>query len=863
MQHNHDAITILGTRGSGKTSFLLSLNQNFKDNKHIEILKIIDPTLIEEKGHIFLTIIASVAETVETHLKDREINAPKNAIHERSEWKNRMMDLAAGLPGLDGIGKDNTEGWQDPEFVMDTGLVAVRAAKNLAVNFDLFLQASLKILGKQAFLIFFDDIDVNAKKGIDVLETVRKYLVTRRVITVISGDLALYMLVIRNKKWENFGTTLLKCEGELLEKMPSFNNKVAELTAQYLLKVMQPAYRIHLMTLLQKKNTGTVKDILISTDGELNGEAVDITSFYHGLYNSLGVCSKTQLEVFTTYMLGLPVRTQIQFCLLCKNIKEDKAINTEAISDVFIADLAESRVDISLVNHTPKYYCSIALELLLRRHKLLDLYQMEPTTTDGSLNGSIMALWMLYSWYTKSGKSFLIFDYFIKVAYIRNLLSIIPYRGIEEGRETGRLPDIEDLCEVGDVFNDGVLRDVTSAIQSYVLGAQQRKGVLGPISPFFTRLYGLKSIAKTTRSDTIDAVFDKRTKAESILAYMPCYNSTYAYKNQSRVMFSIYVLLGAIGELIKRHEIVEPSEKELQEALKQLSQFRSYIIPDFRDGGNTSQDEGTSIEEADDLPEPEPDDNDRTDVQLAGRAHHWMAVKKDLVASTHLLGKMLTRFYYAMNNIADAASRVKEIKLGQLFHYQVTAFMNAVLVEDVTENADIRSLNINNTRLSDVIFLGNLQKVVKMTEDQLKKLNLSKWLLSCPLLHAYLRWDDNDKRRLALRKQLETFCGDYRHPESFESSIAHELDAVGILSLRVKEAGTPELLKDYDELIRYLRDRKTARSWFNSNKNPAVIDKWNSSIIQKEGTVFGTGLPAVAEIEKFREYLKNNKEKWK
>lgn len=49
----HDTITVFGTRGSGKTSFLLNLLENLDSNKEIAVLPIIDPTLIEEKGHVF------------------------------------------------------------------------------------------------------------------------------------------------------------------------------------------------------------------------------------------------------------------------------------------------------------------------------------------------------------------------------------------------------------------------------------------------------------------------------------------------------------------------------------------------------------------------------------------------------------------------------------------------------------------------------------------------------------------------------------------------------------------------------------------------------------------------------------------
>ncbi len=46
----NDTITIFGSRGSGKTSFLMSVLKNYEKNDDVEVIELIDPTLIEEKG---------------------------------------------------------------------------------------------------------------------------------------------------------------------------------------------------------------------------------------------------------------------------------------------------------------------------------------------------------------------------------------------------------------------------------------------------------------------------------------------------------------------------------------------------------------------------------------------------------------------------------------------------------------------------------------------------------------------------------------------------------------------------------------------------------------------------------------------
>ena len=54
----YETISVLGERGAGKTSFLMSLRDVYKEKEKVSLLPLIDPTLFEEKGHLFLLIIS-------------------------------------------------------------------------------------------------------------------------------------------------------------------------------------------------------------------------------------------------------------------------------------------------------------------------------------------------------------------------------------------------------------------------------------------------------------------------------------------------------------------------------------------------------------------------------------------------------------------------------------------------------------------------------------------------------------------------------------------------------------------------------------------------------------------------------------
>jgi hypothetical protein len=870
-RYSHHTITVLGTRGSGKTSFLLSLQRNFVDNEKLQVLGMIDPTLVEEKGHIFLNIIALISELVDKKLEEDEMRASKNVQPSRREWREQMLKLAAGLPGIDGIGKDNMDGWQDPEFVMDTGLRAVTSANNLATDLEHFMELSLSILGKQAFLLFFDDIDVDAKKGLSVLETIRKYLTTVKLITVLSGDLKLYSVLIRQKKWTGFGKEMIQYEGGKPARMSFFNDMITDLTTQYLLKVIQPKYRLHLSTLQEKKlfQKGLKVNIIIGNEGKQ--DQYEIEGLYKKIFEEFGVGSALQQEVYVTFMMGLPFRSQIQF-LLCMNTKN---INNELISDVFLAELLDKDVDVNLANHTPKYLCWIILKLLLNEYKLLDLYQLQPTTTDTSMNAALLALWMLLARYIER-YSFLIFDYFIKIAFVRNVLTVIPYRDEKERNRALLTPSIQELCEIGDVHNDGVLRDVTSAMQAYILGALENAGNFNSITPFYIQLLALESVVKKGNKDRIDVVFARANKAACTLANIPCISGAYLHKNESRTMYSIHVLIGTIGEIIKRYEVVtaDDAETEILDALKTLSQLRSYPVPNFKnnlglaparseEAGGTGEDERKQSRE---------EDKDTSDVELAKLVLDWIGARSNCRYSAHLLGKIYTRSYYAINNIANAVGKKDGIKLGQLFHYQVTAFMNAALVEDATENLEGSSLNINNARLSDSIFTGNLKRIVEL-KDKSEKMTISRWLLGCPLLIGYLKRIDEPFER-----NLKTFCGTSLDIRSFGYSIADKLNEVSISSQnedkkdgrqkrrgRIYEpiAGSPALLQDRPRLISLLKKNKIPKRWFVNIRNKVQLNYRNESILAVASSIFGTGRNGIDNIDAFREFLRKNRDAWK
>lgn len=723
-----DTISILGSRGSGKTSFLLSLLAEYEKNDNVEVLKIIDPTSIEEKGHIFLTIISLIEEAVSKKLNLKECTPDDSKYHQKKEWKDKLRKLADGLPSMDGVGSNFEHAdWQDAEFIMDRGLKSVKAATKLEDNFNELVKFALKILGheKKVFMLALDDIDVDFRKGWPVLETIRKYLTSPQLIVILSGDLKLYSKAIRKQQWKNFGKALLINEAERLKKMNVYNDLVTEMESQYMQKVIKPENRIHLTTLLEKVTTYSseikiyVFRNLFNEKNENNGR-IEIQSYYNEVLSYFGIRNPYQAEAYTSYLLSLPIRTQIQFL---------SGLNSKCsdITDAFLSDLYENEVDIDLAKHLPKMLDVVILKLLLKKNIITDAHQLQPTTTDASLNGSLIALSLLFSQKVKENP-YLIFDYMIKIGYVQNLLTKIENSGSGETRKTNiHKISIEELCQYSGIFQDKVLRDIVGKMNSYI------ESLPGNNENNSGCVY-LKGTAKKEKGSNleslgrIDFIFDAKqenvTTLKQTLAFIPISTSAFLYKNQSINTYSIYTLLGTIGELIRKIE-----SDDLENGLLELSQWRTYPMISFEKG---SVNPSNNIE----YKEIEIKNDHQGNSKLMYLINNWYSdfFIMGKMYSPHLIGKISTRAYYSFLNIQNI--RECNENLGVAMHRRLIALMNSILIEDVRENCTkSQGLNINNAITKDDLFINNL---VFANGIENSDLSFSRWMLSCPLFLLYL-----------------------------------------------------------------------------------------------------------------------------
>lgn len=290
LSHLYRTIGVFGDRGSGKTSFMVSLlTKCQKELKNAEVLRMIDPTLVEHKKPIILSVISMIQQNVESVLKKRECQNLGESYAQKRTWDKLMEKISRSLVAIDNVGKDfDNAMWQDEAYVMHTGLAKVMDSNNFEENLRKMISEALRILDKDAFILAFDDIDVDVEQGWQVLESLRRYLSDVQVISIVSGNIKLYGTLVRN----HLVCNLNMAEGNLREMMAN------ELESQYMLKLLNPSNRINLLSLghLLQKDKDCVK--VKNSDGE-----TELVKFYYKILNSFGIQDKPSLNTFVGFLL--------------------------------------------------------------------------------------------------------------------------------------------------------------------------------------------------------------------------------------------------------------------------------------------------------------------------------------------------------------------------------------------------------------------------------------------------------------------------------------------------------------------------------------------------------------------------------
>lgn len=707
----HNTISILGERGTGKTSFLRSVltfyEEHAKNNK-VEILGVIDPTILEQKGHIFLYIVSLINEEVCKKLDKEECAPNSDAFCLRRDWKQALAKLAKGLPSLDTVGTDyKNNNWQDDDFIMEKGLGQVDAALHLELNFHRLINKALQILEKKFFMLAFDDIDIDMQKGWPVLECIRKYLTTPQIITLLSGNLRFYGNNIRIQQWVQF-EPLEKYEADYGANKLMMNElkaQVNEIESQYLIKIMKVWNRIHLHSIHDA--ISTYGKLFFVKDNSNPAKDIPLSQVYSDMLKAQGIKSNSAISIFSDYILGLSLRSQIN---ILQNYMLGDNDNPKSLAyvDVFLSHMYVSQIDYELIVNNPRM-CNIVILLYLVRNGILNnSYLLFPNSEDAGINACVTGLTLLFMEKQRTNPSF-VFDYMLRIGYIRNVYVTSNNNDI-----------LERMCPYAGAFQDVSLKSLVGMSMGYLAsqkGYDLKEHIL---------VYGLSSAAKERRKDDIVRIDDAFSTddvkgAQRTVGFIPLCALKYAGKNESRLYYSMFNLLAAIGQILKNGT----SKHEIQIELDKMQLLRYYSILD-------ESTKATGIEEELDLTEMADDDeNDNSVEHLVESIQAWIGKYDKCIIPPYTIGRIMGRFY-------STAPQIKNRRLGDTMYQSVISLLNACLLEESLElldECDVPRLNNSNATNSDKIFFNNLKKIVVAGIGD--KMKFTKWLAECPLMQAF------------------------------------------------------------------------------------------------------------------------------
>lgn len=363
-QKRWNVFFVNGTRGAGKSTFLRTVVESLcksEENKVVD-LAFIDPTKIDTGEHILLSLLATLDSKLNLFFNCSRDWDEKNGI-QYEEWRKNLKDIAGGLNLLsspDGSRKSMDDGYLDRLISLNNKIDNAKDGLDLRGGIGKIFSSAREILGVDAFIVSFDDVDTNFKKGWDVLESIRRYGDIPGLIFVVTGDLQLYTHLVRDNQFRNFSDSLAKNDSARSEERVKL---VDHLEQQYLLKIFPLGQRVHLASLNdllpRRKEDKSVFFV------KFKGVGVDRNKFSDDLHSSempfklavekmlqeglslAGQSRLSQLKSYVDEFLKMSVRTILQVLVGYNNspqLSKPKAL-TESLRGALLGNLYKQGVD--------------------------------------------------------------------------------------------------------------------------------------------------------------------------------------------------------------------------------------------------------------------------------------------------------------------------------------------------------------------------------------------------------------------------------------------------------------------------------------------------------------------------------------
>lgn len=689
----HNTILINGKRGMGKTSFILSVQ---KDKELAEQFKkicsfcIIDPTLIETKEHVLLNIITLIKEKVDNYL--REYECKNNHTSDYQNWKESLKKLAGGLSMLDGVGKNHLQEdmWDSPELILENGLSNSKQGYSLEKNFHKFIDISLKILDKEAFFLILDDIDTSLDKGRDILEVLRKYLTSRKLIIAMLGDIDLYSILVRQLQWEKMDPKKILKDYEGKNK---YLDQIEHLEEQYLVKVLKPENRIDL------KNLFDLKENLA-----INSENNTLSIFVKDMLDNVYLTKNSRYaHDYEQTLLAQSTRSVLQILQSWeKNGLSKRKEFIDSIKHTFYTTLKKKLEPYNLLEIPQREQFLNLLSIYILREGISRDNHLKLTPEFSKDEDNIAML------YINAMANFLLepsdyLAYFIKVGY-----TLERYKSLYQNEDINNFSKFIDHIALDS-------NELTSKISKKLLTTFKIDSNTHSSNQIF---FGNLSLSKNNLSSI-------SSKDNLALLLSGAYNP----KSGTYNILSIFNLLGLLSDISDSNNV--------EDILVRNNLLRDFYLYDQSESGILKKDEPSENGKKD-------EDIFDISVELKEALIEWTKNSKKITQKLDIadLSKIWIRLVYSINEI-ESRSENKNKNYFELIELYIAAFLNAVYIHCEQKKGKL-FVNIKNPSIKPKFFYDKLQEYADVIEE--KNYTLFDYLLECPIFKGFDKYFESLKR---------------------------------------------------------------------------------------------------------------------
>lgn len=737
-----------GSRGAGKSTFLSSVKRALESDIELKgrivFFEVIDPSRIEHSEIPLLVILQALRKHVDSAIKGRRCLGDDSL---RDEWRQAFRGVAGGLSLF---AKDfHPLNDLDPEIFLDWGLERAGDSVRLREGLHSLFELACRILEVRALVLGFDDADTDSTLAVPLLECIRKYLDTPRVMVLVTGDLELYSLLMRQR----FGKTVAgKPEAALdLQRRSAQGDRSAQylrmidhLEEQYLLKLFPIRRRMHLQPLWNV----TSRDECNVTHRDWGGCPFGVKEMVSALVkHGLRVKTKSDIDLYTEFLLKQPLRSVLQVMQRCAPHLGDltsKNLDSLDWSPELTLELSRSLQALaltSLYKHSVDTDAIGAGELPALTQAVFDLSLQEgdldtapylrPVSGDQSIKACFAALAGEVPNFC-AGKPGTALRYLLRGPGSVSLYSLAKPELIASDSSRLLESDARFTSYMGVGRGEDSLDWARRA--TAVIALPYSKNYKGRV--VIPGVVGLRRSTKGRTGELVASTVIKDTaKKNQPLPVFALSMLNVVSDTSPRTYGSIFAILGLVEKLI--------SAASQKDEIARMVFSRAYPMltvsaPSWSLKGNTEVE----------IDEGENENDDSSSIQISqellwGKVERWLidvdGLSKTILPSGIFLGKVWTRIYFSLHN---AAQGLKRAHFGTVMEIFSLCVLNAFLVEEAEHHmprssgkpTNAERVNRNNPRTSVEIFVKKLSDVKPNRVD----FPFTAIMATCPLLLGLL-----------------------------------------------------------------------------------------------------------------------------